>query len=124
MPTINDKVILYKAVHKTGKTYYSDYNRTFYYNIGEEKTENCDLSSFNHCSFGMNMATLSYSFKFGWDWKDLAILEVEANIEDIVVPEFSEGNLRTSKLKVLREVPLEECGTLGQIITKRNKIGK
>lgn len=35
------------------------------------------------------------------------------------MPTNTDGKVRTSKVKVLREVPLEECGVFGKIIAKR-----
>ncbi len=58
---------------------------------------------------------------WGRNWKDLAILEVEAEIDSIVLPTHSDGKVRAPKVKVLREVPLEECGLYGNMLAKRKK---
>ena len=55
---------------------------------------------------------------FGRDFENLAILEVEVPINKIVVPENTTGKVRTSEIKVLREIPLEECGVYGKILSK------
>lgn len=43
----------------------------------------------------------------------------ENKIKDIVLPTNTNGKVRTSEVKVLREVPLEECGVFGKILAKR-----
>ena len=40
-----------------------------------------------------------------------------------VVYRFSDGKIRTSELRVLREVPLEELGAYGKIVAKKRKEG-
>lgn len=37
--------------------------------------------------------------------------------------DFSDGKIRTSELRVLREVPLEELGAYGKIVAKKRKKG-
>ena len=56
---------------------------------------------------------------YGSDWNNLAIIEVETKIENIVMPINTDGKVRTNEVKVIREVPLNECGLYGQIIEKR-----
>lgn len=53
------------------------------------------------------------------DFKGRIYIEFGTKIEDIVLPENSNGKVRTSKVKVIREVPLEECGAYGKILLKR-----
>lgn len=53
------------------------------------------------------------------DYKNLSDLEVETKISDIVVPLETDGKVRTSAVKVIREVPLEECGPSGKFIAAR-----
>lgn len=43
-------------------------------------------------------------------------------MSNIVLPTRSEGKVRTSEVKVLREVPLQECGVFGKILSKRRDI--
>lgn len=33
----------------------------------------------------------------------------------------TDGKLRTSKVKVLEEIPLEECGVYGKILAKKHR---
>ena len=47
--------------------------------------------------------------------------QVEADISGIVVPLNGSGKVRTDKVLVLREVPLEECGLLGKILEKKRR---
>ena len=107
--TINKtKAILYKAVHKQGKKYVSDYDRTFTYQIGKVAAQVNDPSKDDACSYGLHVAYKSWARCFGMSWSDLAILECEVNTKDIVVARNTDGEVRCSKLKVLREVPESE----------------
>ena len=112
--------IFYKAVHKSDDKYFADYNSDFVYSIGQTaKVEELDTDTENECGRGIHISTQHFALSFGQNWKDLAIIEVEAKIEDIVLPKNSNGKVRTSKVKVLREVSLEECGIYGKILAKR-----
>ena len=115
------KAIFYKAVHKDADIYRSDNNYNFTYEIGKIVENECDKDETRECSYGLHIAHLNWTLNFGNSWKDLAILEVETKISDIVVPKNTDGKVRTSKLKVIREVPLEECGLYGKILAKRIK---
>ncbi len=114
------KAIFYKAVRKEEGIYFSDYNNKFAYTIGETKAEpgiNKDIEE--DCGQGTHISYLNWALDFGSDWKNLAILEVETKISDIVFPKNTIGKVRTSEVKVLREVPLEECGLYGKILAQR-----
>jgi hypothetical protein len=115
------KATFYKAVHKDGEIYFSDHNNNFVYRIGKTTEEQCDTNTKRECSFGVHIAHLDWALNFGREWGDLAILEVETDISDIVMPEGTDGKVRTCKCKVLREVPLSECGVFGKILEKRKK---
>lgn len=73
------------------------------------------------CSFGIHISHLNWALNYGANWNDLAILEVETDIDKIVLPKNSDGKARTSEIKVLREIPIEECGLYGEILAKRKK---
>lgn len=135
------KAIFFKAVHKvteppeenfneTNKicsvnvSYVSDHDSDFVYPIGEIVKEDCDPNTWDDCSYGIHIAHRSWCLDFGRDWRDLAIIEVETDIDKIILPNNSTGKVRTSEVKVLREVPLEECGVYGKILAKRNKEDK
>ncbi len=116
------KAIFYKAVRKDEEGIYrSDYRSNFTYKIGEKKQEECDTDIYDDCSYGIHIAHLNWALQFGDDWEDLAILEVETKISNIVMPENTNGKVRTSEIKVLREVPLKECGVYGKILAKRRE---
>ena len=114
------KATFYKAVrkHDDGRLV-SDYDCDFEYKVGETKTEKCDIDTERTCSYGIHISHLDWALRFGSDWDNLAIIECETKISDIVMPEGTDGKVRTSKIKVLREVPLEECGVFGKILAKR-----
>ena len=113
------KAIFYKAVRKNGDKYCSDYDSSFRYFVGKISKENCDPDVSIVCSNGIHIAYLDWALRFGASWDDLAILEVETDIDKIIMPTNTDGKVRTSQIKVLREVPLEECGVYGKILAKR-----
>ncbi|MBE6147442.1 MAG: hypothetical protein E7168_03815 [Firmicutes bacterium] len=113
------KAVFYKAVRKENDKYFSDYDCSFTYEIGKEKKEVCDSNVNYSCSYGINISYLQWAIDFGRDWDNLAILEVETKIENIVMPIDTDGKVRTCKVKVIREIPLNECGLYGQILEKR-----
>ena len=111
----------FKAVHRTDSGYAADYNPSFHYAIGETIKNDCDPNTDDDCSYGIHIAHRAWALDFGRGWSDLAIIEVETDIDKIVMPTLTDGKVRTSEIKVLREVPLEECGVYGKIIAKRLK---
>lgn len=114
--------IFYKVVRKVNGKYISDHCPDFEYVIGEYKSEKCDPDITKSCAPGIHIAPLDKVLKLGKDWDDIAVLEVETNISDIILPKCHDGKVRTSRVKVIREVPLNECGILGKMIA--DKIGK
>ena len=114
----------FKAVHKIGGRYYSDSDNDYEYVIGsKQKPDAFDENANEDCGHGLHIAYLSWVLDYGKDWDDLAILEVEAVLDEIVVPNGSPGKVRAPELTVIREVPLEECGIYGKILAKRRKDG-
>ena len=114
------KATFYKAVHKVDGKYVSDHNGSFEYEIGKIKKNNdinTDVS--NDCGKGIHISHLAWAVDYGRDWSDLAIIEVECAIDDIVMPVNTNGKVRVQQVKVLREVPLSECGLLGKILDKK-----
>jgi len=106
---VNSKTaILYKAVHKKDGVYFSDYDKNFTYIIGGEKTETVDTNKHQSCSAGIHVSHKSWARGFGASWDDMALLECEVNIKDIVVSSDCDGKVRASKIKVTREVPESE----------------
>jgi hypothetical protein len=104
----NKKAILYKAVHKIDEKYIADYDKKTEYKLGRVIEIKCDNSVEKDCSFGINIAHKSWARSFGINWKDMALLEVETDIKNIIVTKNCDGKVRTSKIKVLREVPRSE----------------
>lgn len=113
------RATFYKAVRKRNGKYISDYKEDFEYEIGKMKSETCDTDVNESCSNGIHISNLNWALRFGATWDDLAIIEVETKIKDIVVPLNTDGKVRTSEVKVIREVPLGECGLYGKIIERR-----
>lgn len=110
----------YKVVRKVNGKYISDHCPDFEYVIGEYKTEKCDPDITKSCASGIHIAPLDKALKLGKDWDNIAVLEVETNISDIIIPMYHDGKVRTSKVKVIREVPLNECGILGKVLADRS----
>ena len=118
----NGKAKLYKAVHRKGCGFVSDKKSDFEYIIGQTAAADyLDDDSEIDCGHGIHIAYKEWAVDFGRNWEDLAILEVEADIDSIVVPANGSGKVRTDKVLVLREVPLEECGLLWKILAKNRK---
>ena len=114
------KIKLYKAVHKRDGHYVSDWDSDFTYSIGEVAHSNgFTIAPEENCGYGIHMATASWACAYGIGWEDLALLELEADAEEVVVPLYETGKVRAPKAKVLREVPLEEAGLMGKILAKR-----
>ena len=117
---VGDSVIMYKAVHKCGDTYFANRRPDFIYKIGETATEKgIDRNVYHDCGAGLHVSTLDWALRFGDTFENLAIIECEVPKDQIVVYKFSDGKIRTSELKVLREVPLNECGVYGKILARK-----
>jgi hypothetical protein len=101
-------VTLYKAVHKIDGKYIADYDKKTEYVIGENKEIPCDSSTDVSCSNGIHVSYKMWAINFGQNWEDMALLECEVAIKDIVVGSDCDGKVRTSKIKVIREVPKTE----------------
>ena len=124
--TEGDKVKLYKAVHFDGLRYYADADCRFTYIIGEtvKPTNGFNDNPVDDCGAGIHMAHKAWAVDYGRGWKDLAILELEVDKADVLVPLYGSGKVRARKAKVLREVPLEECGLLGKMLAKQREAKK
>ena len=119
--------IFYKAVHKrrTGTlyTYISDFDRLFKYEIGKKiASYGFNNDTGESCGRGIHISNKSWALNYGRNWEDLALLEVKVKIKDILLPKHSDGKVRAPKVEIIREVPFEECGALGQILLKRRKL--
>lgn len=125
----NDIAIFYKAVHKKITAnrieYFSHFDSNFTYEIGKKQNVDfCNRNPKEECAEGIHISTKYFALIFGMDWDDLAILEVKAKIGDIVVPDSNDGKVRVSEVEVIREVPLKECGLLGKVFSRRNRMKK
>ena len=123
--TITDgKIRLYKAVHKRDGKYVADWDDDFIYTIGAVAESNgFTADPAEDCGQGIHMATLGWSAGYGRGWDDIALLELEADADEIVVPLYETGKVRAPKALVIREVPLTEAGIMGKILAKRRGNG-
>ena len=120
----NGKAKLFKAVRKRNGVYRSDWDANFVYTIGESVAAAGFCADPNEdCGCGIHMAYLDWCLAYGSCWTDLAILEVEADMSTVVVPKCGSGKVRAPSCKVIREVPLEECGLYGKVLAKRRNGG-
>ena len=118
----NGKILLYKAVHKIGGRYISDFDKNFQYKVGVDVESKGFCSDPNKdCGNGIHLSTIQWAADYGRRWDDIAILELEADAAEIVVPLYETGKVRAPRAKVIREVPLEEAGVMGEIIKRARK---
>ena len=116
----NGKAKLFKAVRKCDGLYRSGWDSDFVYTIGKSVVADGFCTDPNEdCGHGIHMAYLNWCLVYGSPWHDLAILEVEVDMSTVVVPKYSSGKVRAPSCKVIREVPLEECGLYGKILARR-----
>lgn len=108
----NVMVKYYKAVRKKDGKYISNYDNKTEFKIGEWSEVETDKDSDKVAVKGLHVASLEFAQNWGEHWNDVAILEVETNIHDVIIPD-AKDQVRTSKFKVLREVPFEEMGEWG-----------
>ena len=123
--TITDgKIRLYKAVHKRDGKYVAEWDNDFIYTIGAiAEADGFTTDPAEGRGQGIHMATLGWSAAYGRGWGDIALLELEADADEIVVPLYETGKVRAPKALVIREVPLKEAGIMGKILAKRKKNG-
>ena len=107
-----DKVMVryYKAVHKKGEKYVSDWDGKTEYRIGEWIEAETDKDPDKVAVKGLHVASLGFAVKYSEKWKDAAIIEVETNIHDVVIPD-ADDQVRTRRFRVVREVPAEEIAS-------------
>ena len=116
------KCKLYKAVHKVNGKYISGWDSRFEYRIGETAVASgLNTDPDEDCGEGIHMAHKVWVLDYGRSWSDLAILELEVETDGVIVPTYGSGKVRAKQAKVLREVPLEECGLLGKMLAKKNR---
>lgn len=112
----------YKAVKKTDDgRYISAWDNSTEYKVGEiTETKLCDDPD-RVAVQGIHFASLEFAKKYGDAWENVAILELEVNIHDMVIPD-AKDQLRASKVKVIREVPMSELGKWGERHLKKNEL--
>lgn len=103
----------YKAVRKIDGKYISNHDGKTEYVIGSELSIETDQDPDSVCVKGIHVASLEFAQLWGEYWSDVAILELECNIHDVVVPDAFD-QVRASRVKVLREVPFSEMGAWGE----------
>lgn len=90
--------------------------------IGEWKEEkDMDTDPDKVAVKGLHVASMEFAQKFGDCWNDVAILEVETNIHDVIIPD-AKDQVRTSRFRVVREVPFEEMGDWGKKHMKKSNM--
>jgi len=103
------KVILYKTVHKKSDgVFFADYDKKFIYETGKTYQIENALQGYGAYSYGLHVSYKQWAINFGNHWDDVALIECEVDIKDIVVASDCDGKVRTSKLTVIREVPKTE----------------
>lgn len=112
----------YKAVKKTEDgRYISAWDNSTEYRIGEiTESKLCDNPD-RVAVQGIHFASLEFAKKYGDAWENVAILELEVNIHDMVIPD-AKDQLRASKVKVIREVPMSELGKWGERHLKKSEL--
>ena len=117
----SDTVKLYKAVHKYADgSYHADWVRDFIYELGMiAESDYLDTDVREDCGHGIHMAYPEWCVMYANDWDDTAILELEVKKDEIIVPLGMPGKVRAPRVKVVREIPLEDCGIEGMQLAKR-----
>lgn len=112
----------YKAIKKTvDGRYISAWDNSTEYRIGEiTESQLCDNPD-RVAVQGIHFASLEFAQKYGDAWENVAILELEVNIHDMVIPD-AKDQLRASKVKVIREVPMSELGKWGERHLKKSEL--
>jgi hypothetical protein len=87
------------------------------YKVDKEYKVKVDSNRLLDCGKGLNIASLEWCLRqTNGNTKDYKYIEVSFEPKDLVVPYFSDGKFRVSKLKVERELTLKElkeaCGVI------------
>lgn len=117
--TIRDgQAILNKAVQPNLSSFHDP---SFRYTVGATVRHRCDPDPQRQCSTGLHVAHIKWALDFGHAKGTFKILECAVPLDKIILPDDTDGKVRTSELTVLREVPLEECGIYGKMLAKRHQ---
>lgn len=112
----DEQAILYKAVQRNGEQYFAEDNPETAYLIGQVFCHDCDPNIKKDSSYGIQVSHLPWALRSARQYANPAILECSVPISDIIVPRSLTGELRTSRMMVLREIPLAECGAMGKVL--------
>ena len=109
-----DKTVFkyYKAVRKIDGKYISGWDNITEYIPKQVLETETDKNPDRVAVKGIHIASLEFAQKYGERWDDVAILELEVDVKDIVVPD-AKDQLRASRVRVIREIPFEEMGEWG-----------
>lgn len=104
----------YKAVHKTDDgRYISGWDGKTEYVIGDVVSsalcEDPDLTAVP----GIHLASLEFAKNYGKYWNDVAILEIQVDMNDVVIPPVKD-QIRAKCGKVIREVPITELNGMAE----------
>jgi hypothetical protein len=108
----NGIATLYKSVRKNLSSFRDS---KFKYAVGEFLHHEVDEDVTAECSIGLHVSHLDWAIRFGkyeCDKDGFVILECEVPVDKIILPESSDGKVRTSDLFVVREVPENEWKNL------------
>ena len=80
-------------------------NKKITYKVGKEYTEKVDDNRSKDCGKGLNIASLEWCLKgTQGNLDDYIYIEVSFDPKDVVVPYFSDGKFRVSKLRVEKKL--------------------
>ena len=102
-----NKLIAYKFLDEDWKSPIQSTNQ-IEYKIGKIYKEKIEKDKFQNCGQGLNIATLDWCLKETENNLDKIYIEVEFDPKDLIVPYFSDGKFRVSKLKVIRQLTKKE----------------
>ena len=111
----NDHVtaLYYKAVRKKDGKYISNWDNRTEFRVGEVSECKMNKDPDRVAVEGLHVASFAFAKNYGASWKDVAILECEVDLNDVIVPDAVD-QIRTKRLKVLREVPKTEWDILSE----------
>lgn len=117
----NGYVILYKAVNRSFSSIFDD---NFMYSIGKVAKAECSTNRQLYCAKGLHVSNIRTAIEYAESHrvKKYRILKCSVPIDCIVVPLETEGKARTSKLKVIEEVPFIHWGIRNMLYVMMSRI--
>jgi len=99
---------MYSPVQSVGKIKYE---------VGKEYEEKVDKDRLEDCGAGLNIASLEWCLReTAGNIKDFKFIEVSFDPKDLIVPYFSDGKFRVSKLKVERRLTQKDLKPFTEVI--------